>query len=56
MRRLADHDITTRAASFHTLYNRRLCGKMPLHVILSCNNTHLKEVSEPTHSKHFVIH
>jgi hypothetical protein len=29
---------------------------MPLHVILSCNNRHLKEVSELTHSKHFVIH
>jgi hypothetical protein len=29
---------------------------MPLHVMLSCNNTHLKEVSELTHSKHFVAH
>jgi len=56
MRRLADHDVIARASSFHTLNNRCLCGKMPLHVILSCNNTHLKEVSEMTHSKRFIVH
>jgi len=56
MRHLADHEVISRAASYRTLTNRRLCGQMPLHVILSCNNTHLKEVSELTHSKHFVIH
>lgn len=52
MRRLADHDAISRAASYYTLNNRRLCGKMPLHVILSLNNSHLKEVSELTPSKH----
>jgi hypothetical protein len=54
LRRLADYDVISRAASYSTLTNRRLCGQM--HVILSCNNTHLKEVSELTYSKHFVIH
>lgn len=56
MRHLADHDVISWAASYHTLSNSRLCGKMPLHVILSYNNSHLKEVSELTHSKHLVIH
>jgi hypothetical protein len=55
MRHLADHDVISRAACYHTLNDMRTCGKMPLHVILSCNNRHLKEVSELTHSKHFAI-
>jgi hypothetical protein len=56
MRRLADHDVISRPACYHTLNDTRLRGRMPLHVILSCNNTHLKEVSDVAHSKHFVIY
>ena len=56
MRHLADHDVISRAAYYHTLNNRLLCRQMPLHVILSCNNTRVKEVSELMHSKHPVIH
>jgi hypothetical protein len=56
MRRLANHGVISRPAGYNTLNDTRLGGKMPLHVVPSCNNTHLKEVSEINHSKHFVIY
>ncbi|GFG34970.1 hypothetical protein Cfor_09315 [Coptotermes formosanus] len=44
MRRLANHGVISRPAGYNTLNDTRLGGKMPLHVVPSCNNTHLKEM------------